>query len=112
MLYYNFLTKFKFEFRYNDELKNFDLNTMAPKDHSSSVPFGHFIQVCFCKHHFSTILFFQVVKGRSPIERRYDYGRTIYCFENNRSYAHPRSKSERLGVELSRTVFYSLALTF
>ena len=38
-------------------------------------------------------------KGRPPIERRYDYDRTIFCFENNRSYAHPRSKSERLGVE-------------
>ena len=30
-------------------------------------------------------------------------GRTIYCFENNRSYAHPRSKSERLEVELYST---------
>ena len=38
------------------------------------------------------------------MERRYDYGR----FENNRSDAHLRSKSERLGVELYSTLSRSL----
>ena len=49
-------------------------------------------------------------KGWPPKERRYDYGRTIYCFENNRSYAHLQSKSERLGVELYSYIVYLLSI--
>ena len=46
-------------------------------------------------------------KGRPPIEHRYDTAIRSIVLRNNRSYPHPRSKSNRLGVEL-----YSAPLKF
>ena len=40
--------------------------------------------------------------------KHFSISRGIYCFENNRSYAHPWSKGERLGEELYSTPSRSL----
>ena len=34
------------------------------------------------------LTYLRIFEANLQIERRYDYSRTIYCFENNRTYAH------------------------